>query len=100
MAEVNYRLVYMLRAAGLQTDSLSNLKVRHRCRAEAAAEAEHKVLTDWLTKQFDGDVNFEVTSTMCMADGVLSHVYTWKGDEPAGVGKRVCCFCGCNDFDD
>jgi hypothetical protein len=103
MAEdkLNYKLIYQVRRAGVKTDTLSNLTVRHRAKADEAAKAEHKKYTDLLTKLL-GHNRFEVTNCGCMADGVCGHVYSWGGATTPvkGLGKRFCIYCGCDDFDD
>lgn len=100
MGEKNYKLIYDLRHQGLKVESLANLQVQFRNEADAKAREEFKKLTDFLEKHLGHD-RFEVTNICCMADGVLSHVYTWdeKTKPPADVGKKRCVFCGCDDFD-
>jgi hypothetical protein len=97
---INYELVYKVRKAGLNTNSPSNIEVQLISTAKQQAAKIHQEYADFLSASLEPGTKFEFTNIACMADGILGHVYTWKGDAPRGVGKRVCCFCGCDDFDD
>lgn len=98
---INHKLVYELWDTGLKTDCLSNLKVRYRNEADVRAEKDHKAYTDWLRKRLPAGSIIDVTNIMCEAKGVLGHVYVCDSETtPRGLGKRICCFCGLDDFDD
>jgi hypothetical protein len=97
---MNYELIYRVRAAKVSTESLTNLENQLKNKAVAEARKVHQQYLDFLSRNLGPNVNFQVTNIACMADGVIGHVYTWEGATVRGVGKRVCCFCGCDDFDD
>jgi hypothetical protein len=96
---MNYELIYKVRKARLRTDSFENLRNQLRFKADEEAAKLHNQYQDFLKKNLPEGTNFEVTNIACNADGIIGCVYTWKGDAPEGLGKRVCCFCGCDDFD-
>lgn len=97
--KLNYELIYKVRKAGVRTDALSNLVTQYQNDARRKAEKEHaeyRKLIEGLTGRDD----FEVTNIVCMAEGIAGHVYSPNAGVPKGVGKRVCLFCGLDDFDD
>lgn len=97
---MNYELIYKARKAGMKAESPSNIKVGFIQEAEKKAAAAIKIQDEWLKRNLPKDTEFEISSYVCMADGVINHVFCWQGNAPKGAGKRVCCFCGCDDFDD
>lgn len=97
MSEINYKLIYDLKKTGMTVLSKSNRRADARNKAEAEADREHEKLERWLLEQLPPDTKIDITCEYCDVAG--NHVFTWKGDAPANVGKRVCCFCGIDDFD-
>jgi hypothetical protein len=94
----NYKLIYDVRRAGVSTSSEHNLIATYQFRARTEALKEHQKYIDLLT-QLLGHKDFEITNIACMADGIAGHVYSPVEGVPDGVGKKVCVFCGCDDFD-
>jgi len=97
---INYKMIYQMRQAGLQMDTLNNLRNHHRAKADKAAEEEFAKIKAFIQKNLPVGAEFEVSNEACIAHGVLSHVWTWVGSVQKGYGKRACCFCGCRDSDD
>lgn len=91
----NYELIYKLRK--FNTTSLQNIEIELKNKAIDEARKIHKQYTDAIEDELGTD-NFEVSSVACMADGIMSHVYT-PADVPSGLGKKRCIYCGCDDFD-
>ena len=103
MAGKNYELIYKMRK--LNTNSLSNIRVALRNQADVEASRIHGLYLEALIKEL-GHANFEVSDVSCIADGIMNHVYvcTKEGDTdihlvPRGSGRRICVYCGCDDFD-
>lgn len=95
--KIDYQLVYHLR--DYKTSSLSNLEVSYCNEAKEKARKEHNDYLEAICRHTGHEKkDLEVTNIMCMAKGILSHVYAPGG--PKGVGKRKCIFCGSDDFDD
>lgn len=98
MDKLNYELIYKVRKNNFRTDSKSNLRIQFENKAREEADKLHQAYFDFLKKELKTD-QLEVTNIMCLADGIIGHVY--KGDlTHKGFGKRKCIFCGCDDFDD
>lgn len=96
--KLNYELIYKLR--NHRTDSLDNLSIQYANEGRARAEREHNTYLAAIKEEL-GHERFEVSSYACVASGILNHVYTWDGETPPrGLGKRVCIYCGLDDFDD
>lgn len=99
--KINYELVYKLRK--FNTDSLSNIQSRLRSKADEEAAKIHKQYTDAL-RQLLGHEHFEISHYSCLADQIAVHVFVSDNPENPtpikGIGKRVCIYCGCDDFDD
>lgn len=95
--KINHELVYKTRKTGLPTDSLSNLQIQASNEARRKAGQRHESYLNFLRRELGTD-DFEVTNEVCMAEGIIGHVYVGGG--PKGLGKRKCCFCGCGDFND
>lgn len=98
--KLNYELIYKLRKHRI--DSYANIEVGYLNEARAKARKEFDKTLAAIEKAI-GHSNFEMTSIVCSADGIGCHVYARPDGNlfelRAGLGERVCIFCGCNDFD-
>jgi hypothetical protein len=94
---IDYKLVYEVRMRGFNTNEKRNLQIQYENKARAEADKVHQKYLDFLTNALGTD-DFEVTNEMCMADGIIGHVFT-PGSGEKGLGRRKCVFCGCDDFD-
>lgn len=103
MADKNYELIYKMRE--FNTNNLQNIQVNLRNKADKEAAEIHKKYANALTREL-GHSDFIVDTTSCIAKGIANHVYVRKdasigsfASTPKGVGKLVCIYCGCDDFD-
>lgn len=98
---MDYKLIYEVKKANLNTQCKSNLRIQYENKAREEADKIHQQYLDFLNVKL-GHNRIEVTNTACMANGIISHVYTWDEGitKPKdGLGKKKCIFCGCDDFD-
>lgn len=90
---VNYERVYKARKFIEAIQEKQSL-VREANRALDKAEENYR---DFI-KIIVGSADFQITNILCIADGIPEHVFSpYSG--PRGIGKRICIFCGCDDFD-
>lgn len=95
---LNYKLIYEARARGLTAGSETNAIIGAENDARAKAQKLHKQMRDNIAKLFGSD-DLDFSNIACMADGIRGHVYHPNDGIERNLGKRVCIFCGCDDFD-
>lgn len=98
--KLNYELIYKLRKHRI--NSHSNIRIEYENQARKKADEEYEKTRAAIEKEL-GHPNFEITSIICLVDGVLGHVFARPDGKPwgrRGHGERVCIFCGCSDFSD
>jgi hypothetical protein len=94
--EINYKLVYELREAE-QAIFAAERKVRDaEIRVVEAKRAYEAACYEASGAPADSLV---FSGTVCMARGILTHVYLIKVHSSHGSPENKCIFCGCDNFD-